>query len=241
MIRIALMLTTCLAACAYDTAGVPGGELDAAPPDAPGPPDATPPDAGPPCHHVTRGLLLGDFNALHLYENGRSTLEVDGDTVQSRAAAHATVGDQLAAWLTSPERGDAHIDWIYFQCGINDVIAGGATAHALTSQMAAFLEDVHMNNPDAVVFLGALGPARSRIDTIPGTARYPLWLEIQDGYATLGALTQISTSMNDGADNLVSQCDSGDHLTPTPACDRNSALILRGWVDEAFPDVACAR
>jgi hypothetical protein len=239
MSRILLSLFSLLVACSSDVAGADltdAGIADATGADAPG----LPADAGPYCHHVTHGLILGDSIPRDMYVNGLGVLQVNGDKVALGAVGGATVGDQFANWRTSYARGSDDLDWIYLQAGINDIIHGNITVEATVSTMAAFLEDIHTANPHTLVFLGAMGPARSRLDIITGVSRYPMWIAVQGGYAALDAMPGISDALNDGMDNLLLSCDSGDHLHPLPACDKSSAAILRTWVDFAFPDIPCA-
>lgn len=202
-------------------------------------PDATLPDAAPLCHHVTHGALLGDSIVNNLYLDGHFLLAVDGDTVIRLAVAGATVLDQYNAWLASTARGNPDIDWIYLQCSINDILHGDETAAIILQRMTAFLDDIHTQNPNAVVFFGAMDPARTKLDVI-GANRYPLWQQVQASYAALGARFDISNALNDGTDRLLAVDDYGDGLHPNPVGDRASATLLRAWVVAAFPDVTCA-
>jgi lysophospholipase L1-like esterase len=202
-------------------------------------PDANLADAAPLCHHATRGALLGDSIVSNLYNNARNLLQVQGDTVIRLAVAGSTVLDQYNAWLTSTARGNPAIDWIYLQCGINDILHGDKTAAVIVQQMTVFLDDIYAHNPNAVVFFGAMDPARTKLDAIAAN-RYPLWQQVQAGYAALGARFDISDALNDGTDRLIPIDDYGDGLHPSPTGDRTSATILRSWVVAAFPDVTCA-
>jgi lysophospholipase L1-like esterase len=252
-LKLAWLALFLIAACPGDDGAVPsdGGAAftlpDAAPdatvvadatvpdatPDAT--PDAAPPDAAVPmCPRHTKGVLVGDSIVSNLYNNARNILLASGHTVFRNAVAGATVHDQLLTWQASALRGDPTIDWFYVQCGINDVAHGGVAALAIADDMEVLLDDIHTHNPGAVVFVGIMDPARTKLEAIAAD-RYPLWQALNALYVSrFAARGEISNALNNGADALLAIDDNGDGLHPSPTGDRTSAMILAGWVTPMF-------
>ena len=246
---VTLLLLVGLGGCAMDEAGVDEGSsmvvgadactgVVAAPDAAPAPPDA----AVPLCPHHTKGVMIGDSITVGVYKY-RTPITSKGHIVLNNAVAGHEIGNQYAVWLTSPYRGDASIDWIFIQVGINDILHDITTVPQYTALMRVFLADIRASNPHAVIFFGKVTPAKSRFDEITAVAghnRYQMWLDTNSAYASFTTvLPGIAAALNDGADSLLPQYANTDHLHLNIDGYTLSSTILESWIEAAFPPVPC--
>lgn len=188
---------------------------------------------------VTKGALLGDSIVSNMGTNAGSVLTAGGSTFTKLAIAGAIVTGQYATWQASSVRGNSSYDWIFLMVGINDVLAGTASATILAN-IDTFLNDIKTNNPNAKLYFDIMDPCKTRLDATTltgGLDRYVLWQTVNAGYVSRGAINIVSAAMNDGADSLKSiYFQAGDNgLHPNAAGDTQSATVLRAQIDTDFP------
>lgn len=245
--KLIIALLALVAACGSD----PTLEYDAGRPDA-GAADATVPDAGVAdatpdampmlCHHKTKGVLIGDSIVQDLYLAARTEMQADGDVLYKVAVAGATVHDQYLTWFTSTLRGQADIDWIYIQIGINDDLHGQDSVSVVAQNMSELIHDIQMVNPNAIIFFATMDPAKAKLDMVSlsgGPDRYQYWKDLNAKYLAMQARDDLSQGLNNGSDYLALNYDGGDGLHPNTAGDLASAAVLQSWIDERFPDILC--
>lgn len=234
---LCVQVLLCLLGCSSPPSGA---ELDAAAVDA-GPLDAMRPDAEPQfCHHKIRGVFIGDTITQNLYLSARTAMQADGDVVLKIAVVGAKIEDQYQTWIASTLRGDTDIDWVFIQIGLYNIIGGGQTAEQDQHVMQVLLDDIHLHNPDAKVYLATMTPARGALEGITtGEPRFPVWQAANELFVNLGAIDTISQGLDDGTGKLADNYNQGDGLIPNEAANQASAAIVQAWLDEKFPDTPC--
>lgn len=184
---------------------------------------------------ITKGALLGDSIVSNMYNNASNIFTAGGSSVTKLAVAGAIVSGQYATWLASAVRGNTSYDWLFLMVGINDVLADTSSATILAN-IDTFIADIKANNPNAKLYFDIMDPCKTRLDATGGD-RYALWQTVNAGYVTRGAMSIVSTAMNDGADSLKSiyfqSVDNGLH--PNSAGDIQSATVMRAQIDTDFP------
>lgn len=187
---------------------------------------------------VTKGILIGDSIVSNMYVDGGGTpLLAGGNTVTKLAVAGHTIQDQYAVWLASAARGDASYNWIYYQCGINNILHNDQSEATIRSAYQTFIADIKAQNPGAVLWVSKMMPAKGYLDAINGT-RYPLWQAVNADYLAdypSNYRTEVSDQLNDGADSLQAIYQSGDGgLHPNHNANVATGTTIRGWIDAVF-------
>lgn len=235
-----ILIQLTAASCGNDA---PSVAEDAAPLDATvdaTPPDAAQPDATPQfCHHKTKGVFIGDTITQDFYIASRDHMQEDGDVVLKIAVAGAKIEDQYYTWFDSTLRGDQTVDWFFVQAGVFNVINGPAQPAGQDAYvMQVLINDIHEQNPHALIFFASMDPARGHLDGV-GTDRYPLWQDLQGRLIAMGADDTISQGLNDGTGALAPNYNQGDGLRPNLAGYLASAAIVQQWLNDKFPDTPC--
>lgn len=181
----------------------------------------------------TTMVLYGDSIVSDLWQNwGRVMLVKSGNKAVNYSVAGTFIETQYGVWLTSKERG-AQLDFIFIQVGVNNILRGDK-ANAMEASMKTWLADIQAMNPQTIVILSLMTPAKGDFDNVPGPARYPVWLDLNDRYRKLGGDDTISNALNNGSDYLKPEYANADGLHPNPAGDTLSANLLYGIRDRLW-------
>jgi hypothetical protein len=190
------------------------------------------------CHRHTVGLFIGDSIVHGVYRDAFLILQGHGDVVYSVAVAGHRINDQRLIYEGSPFIRGAKLDWIFIQLGVNDVIAGHTVAD-MDRDMTMFVTSIKRWNPEAKIVMGTMLPAKSFLDT-RNVGFYQVWKDGNSLYQSkYGAFSDISDAVNDGADSLMAEFSSPDHIHMNVAGSQFEASLLNERLATLFPDIPC--